>query len=429
MNSLPMKEEYDVIVIGGGPAGLMAAGTAARKFGKVLLIEKNQSLGRKLLMTGGGRCNITNANFDIRSFLSHFRDNGKFLFSTFSQFGVQDTFDFFEGLDLPLITENHNRVFPKSEKSHDVLSTLEKYCRDFNVEIKTGEEVIELIQDQKSKTPGKEKAGSKIVAVKTNSAIYYGKNFILTTGGTSHPETGSTGEGLNWLTNLGHKVKDPTPDIVPLKVKDKWVSKISGVSIDDAKIQFLINGQKAFHKQGRILFTHFGLSGPMILNLAYKVKDLLYAGKVEAKIILEPGLNIGEQEKKIIEIFEKFKNKDLKNILKEILPNGLEIIFPELLPDFDWTKKVHSITKEERKEIVNLMKNITVEIEGLMGMDKAVVSDGGVSLEEIDTKTMRSKIIDNLYLAGDILDVNRPSGGYSLQLCWTTGFVAGQVNN
>ncbi len=421
MKSSENKAIYDVIVIGGGPAGLMAAGTAAKKFERVLVIEKNQKLGRKLLMTGGGRCNITNANFDMRLFLNHFKENSKFLFSTFSQFNVQNTMDFFENLGLPLVTEARNRVFPKSQKSMDVLKALEKYCAQKNIEIKTNETVVKIISE-------KNDDGEKITAVKTKTGNYYAKNFILTTGGTSHPETGSTGDAFKWLPKLGHSIKEPTPNVVPLKVKDSWIEKISGVSIDNVKIQFLVNGQKSFTKQGRILFTHFGLSGPMILNLAYKVKDLLYVGKVEAKISLEPDLNTGQLEKKIIKIFDKYKNKDLKNILSEILPKGLEFVFQDLLPDFDWGKKVHSITKDERKEIVNLMKNITVEIEGLMGMDRAVVSDGGVNLKEVNTKTMQSKIIENLYFAGDVLDVNRPSGGYSLQLCWTTGFVAGQLN-
>jgi len=329
--------------------------------------------------------------------------------------------DFFENLGLPLVTEARNRVFPKSQKSMDVLKALEKYCAQKNIEIKTNETVVKIISE-------KNDDGEKITAVKTKTGNYYAKNFILTTGGTSHPETGSTGDAFKWLPKLGHSIKEPTPNVVPLKVKDSWIEKISGVSIDNVKIQFLVNGQKSFTKQGRILFTHFGLSGPMILNLAYKVKDLLYVGKVEAKISLEPDLNTGQLEKKIIKIFDKYKNKDLKNILSEILPKGLEFVFQDLLPDFDWGKKVHSITKDERKEIVNLMKNITVEIEGLMGMDRAVVSDGGVNLKEVNTKTMQSKIIENLYFAGDVLDVNRPSGGYSLQLCWTTGFVAGQLN-
>ncbi len=216
---------------------------------------------------------------------------------------------------------------------------------------------------------------------------------------------------------------------MPLKVKDQWVKSIPGTSLSFMKISFFVDGEKSFSKTGKILFTHFGLSGPLILNSAKQVSDLLHAGQVTAKIDCYPDTDLGSLEKQILKIFDKHKNKSLKNVLKEISPAGLEKALWKIIPDELLMTKIHSIKKEDRKYLVKTLKGLELEIEGLMGMDKAVISDGGVPLKEINTKTMQSKLYPNLYLIGDILHVNRPSGGYSLQLCWTTGYVAGLLNH
>lgn len=412
-------EKYDLIVIGGGASGLMAAGTAAENNKKVLIIEKNKELGKKLSITGGGRCNITNATFDVRKFLEKFGDSAKFLFSPFSQFDIQDSFDFFEKRGLPLVTEARNRVFPKSQKATDVVKFMKKYASGKNVNVSLDNAVTKISVD---------KNNNLVKFVETEKGKYYADNFIIATGGSSHQETGSTGDGFKWLKKIGHTVKEPSPNIVPLKVSDKWVKDLSGTSLSFMKITFFVNDKKAFSETGKILFTHFGLSGPLILNSAHKVKDLMHEGNVTAKIDCFPDTDHGSLEKNILKTFEKNKNKDFKNIVKEIAPPGLENALIEFHIVADVNTKVHSITKEERKQIVQLLKAMPVNIEGLMGMDRAVVSDGGIPLSEIDTKTMKSKLYKNLYLTGDILHINRPSGGYSLQLCWTTGYVAGQLN-
>jgi len=410
---LKNKYDFDVIVIGGGASGMTAAGRSAELGKKVLLLEKNPDLGEKLKITGGGRCNITHAEYDNRILLKKYGKAENFLYSPFSLFGVKDTFNFFEKLGLPLMTEEYKRVFPKTEKALDVLKALEKYMRKGGVTVKTNSPVFKISKDNK-----------RIVAVKIKNETYTANSYIIATGGVSHPETGSTGDGFKWLADLGHKIKTPTPNIVPLLVKDAWIKTLSGISVEDIKITFYVDNIKNFSKIGKILFTHFGLSGPMILNSASKIRDLLPTGTVTAKIDLFPKLNELELENKIIKIFDENKNKIFKNTLEEILPKGTTKGIISLLK-IDPDKKIHSITKEERKELVIIFKALPIKITGLMDFEKSVVSDGGVDLTEIDMKTMRSKIIENLFITGDLLDINRQSGGFSLQICWTTGYLAG----
>ena len=436
-------ELFDVIVVGGGAAGMMAAGTAAKHGKKVLILEKNRRLGEKLRITGGGRCNVTNAEFDIHKFLAHYGPAADFLYSPFAQFGVQSTFDFFAALKLPLVVQARNRAFPRTEKAADVERVMEKFLKETGVFVKENCPVKKIITEGgavniEKKSAVAEGAGKmQIVAVETNQGIFRAKAFILATGGVSHPETGSTGDGFAWLRDLGHTVKNPTPTIVPLEVEDAWVKMLAGTSLSFMKITFsreientdgTVTRKKAFSETGKILFTHFGLSGPLILNAAGKVNDLLTSGPVVATIDAYPDTDLGSLDRTITATFDKHKNKDLKNIFKEICPEGTADAIATLL-SFDITKKVHSVTKDERKEIARLLKALPVRIRGLMGFDRAVVADGGVPLTEIDMKTMRSNKISNLYLTGDLLHVNRPSGGYSLQLCWTTGFVAGAATS
>ncbi|OGE64272.1 hypothetical protein A3I48_00790 [Candidatus Daviesbacteria bacterium RIFCSPLOWO2_02_FULL_36_7] len=404
----------DVIVIGGGAAGLMAAGQAATRGKSVLILEKNKRLGEKLKITGGGRCNITNAEADIRSFLSNFGRFADFLYSPFSQFGVTDTFTFFQSLGLPLVIQARNRVFPKTEKALDVLNALRENNNKLGVKVRTACTAGEILSE-----------GRQITGVQTNLGTFQASSYILATGGVSHPETGSTGDGFRWFRELGHSVKDPTPTIVPLAVTDTWVKMLAGVSLSFMKITFYLEGKKQFSKIGKVLFTHFGLSGPLILNSARKVGDLLQEGQVTATIDAYPDTDLGAMDKKVINLFDSMKNSELKTAFKELVPAGTAQVLQTLFPQFDFAKKVHSITRDERKQIVNTLKALPVTITGLLGNDRAVSADGGVLLEEINTKTMRSKMFPNLYIIGDLLNINRPSGGFSLQLCWTTGFVAG----
>ena len=437
---------YDVIVIGGGAAGMMAAGIAAQAGKRVLVVEKNKRLGEKLRITGGGRCNITNAESDIHKFLEKYGENNKFLYSPFSQFSNKDTFDFFEKLGLPLVTQGLGRVFPHTEKAVDVCNALETFMQSGNVTVLTKSPVTKILQTKDSLTYQERVAealrgrgsleerggarGGVLKGVVSNGITYTANTFILATGGVSHPETGSTGDGFKWLKDLGHTIVEPTPSIVPVSVSDAWIKALAGKSFDEVKITFFVNAKgikrKSFAKQGRILATHFGLSGPMILNAAHQIADLLHEGSVTAEINLFPGKDLGTVERQIIELFDANKNKSFKTVFKELVPVGMGSGIIELVDFIEHDLKAHSITKESRKQLVKLLTALPVHITDLMGFDRAVIADGGIPLEEIDTKTMRSQVAHNLFITGDLLHVNRPSGGYSLQLCWTTGYLAGK---
>lgn len=414
-----MKENkikiWDVVIIGGGASGMMAGAVAGARGKSVLILDKNRSLGEKLKITGGGRCNITNAEPDIHKLLKVYGEGAPFLYSPFSIFGVKDTFKYFESRGLPLVVQARNRVFPVTEKALDVFEVLRKDLVRNHVVIKSNCKVLKI----------RTKEGN-VECVETDSGMVYGNSFILATGGLSHPETGSTGDGFKWLKDLGHEVKTPSPNIVPIAVSDKWVKSLAGVSLSFMKITFFLEGKKQFSKTGKILFTHFGLSGPLILNSSKKVDDLLQQeGRVTAHIDCFPDTNEGKLEESIIKVFDNNKNKVWRTILKEIVPEGMPRAIELIDTGIDFNTKVHSISKESRKKFVMLLKSLPIHITNLMGYERSVVADGGVSLREIDMKTMSSKLFSNLYITGDLLNISRNSGGYSLQICWTTGYIAG----
>ncbi|MEK7066201.1 MAG: aminoacetone oxidase family FAD-binding enzyme, partial [Patescibacteria group bacterium] len=335
----------------------------------------NKQLGEKLKITGGGRCNITNAEEDIRVFLKNYGEAEQFLYSAFAQFGVKDTFSFFESRGLPLVVQARKRAFPNTEKALDVFRVMEKHVRENGVTIKTASPVSKILVDNKS-AQGRPASGWKIEGVVSNGVTYKSKSVIIATGGTSHPETGSTGDGFNWLNNIGHKTIPSTPTIVPLAVKENWVKNLAGVSLPFMKITFFSEGKKAFSKLGKILFTHFGLSGPLILNSAKAVDGMLRAGQVTATIDAYPNTELGDVDKKVIKVFNEYKNKDLKNIFSEIAPDGTAEQILSIIDGLDPNKKVHSITVEERKKIVHILKALPVTITSLMGNDRAVAADG-----------------------------------------------------
>ena len=410
-----MKTVFDIIVIGGGPAGMMAAGRAGALGARVLLIEKNDRLGKKLAITGGRRCNITNAEYDNRLFLENFPESKHFLFSPFSKFNVEDTFTFFEGRGLPLKVEDRKRAFPKSEKAEDVCSLLEAYVKEsgnVTVELETAFEGFLVEKDL-------------VVGVKTSRGAFRGAKVILATGGMAAPETGSTGEGVNMLATIGHTVEEPDPNLAPLRTSSKWVHALSGLTLDDMQLRFIQDGKTKLKKRGRLLFTHFGISGPLVINSAFEVKKLLKEKELFASVDLFPDQDLGELDKWFIALFEKEKATLLKNVLKEYMPKKIVTAVLKFAKLEFGNVPVHEVKKEERKRLVQTVKDLRFPITGTMGFEWSIVADGGVVPTEVDFKHMNSRIHPNVYLIGDTLHINRPSGGFSLQLCWTTGWIAG----
>jgi hypothetical protein len=435
---------YDVCIIGGGPAGLMAACIAGEGGDKVLVLEKNNELGKKLLITGGGRCNLTNANPNQREFVAKFGKKGNFLFSPLSIFGVSETIKFFNDLGMKTKVEAGFRVFPESDNSADVLNVLINQARHLGVQFKLSAEVSSL-------TPSLDKEGArgrlknqkeiKTVILKTGEKIKASK-FILATGGMSHPETGSTGDGFKWLKEIGHKVTEPNPSLVPIKISNPWVSELSGITLDNVGISVwslnnnpeLTGYQKVLNKKGRVLFTHVGLSGPTILNMSKSIGELLeYSKTSDNKTVSEmllsldffPGVGLDQMHEMMKKTFEININKKIKNLsFKEVPAKIFELILKQLEIDPEW--EINEIRREERLALIEKFKKFEMTISGLLGYDKAIISSGGLDLNEVDFKTMGSKLYDNLYFVGDILDFDRPSGGFSLQLCWTTGYISGK---
>lgn len=440
------NELYDVLVIGGGPAGMTAAARAAERGLKVLLVEKNDSLGKKLLITGGGRCNVTNAEFDNRKLLEKFKGAAKYLYSPFSKWDVQKTIQYFKERGLDTKIENEKRVFPVTDKAQSVWDILFRDLKKTGVTVRSRTEVTGFVL---AKDAGAD-SNRPIVGVNTKEkGVIFAKSFILATGGKSHPETGSTGEGFEWLKTIGHTVIEPVASLVPIQIKssdaygekNSWFKELQGVSLSDIRISVWQEGKREELKTGRVLFTHFGLTGPTILNMSKLVGELLGYGDVQIQLDLFPKLVHGDLDKKLLDIFAKENKKKVKNALSATATGGKEdgtvvgfsksslpaALHPILLTlaGISLDRECNSVTKEERSRLVHIMKALPLRVQALLGTSKAIVTSGGISLDEIDFKTMSSRKYKNLYLVGDVLDIDRPSGGYSLQLCWTTGFVAG----
>ncbi|MDQ3076824.1 MAG: aminoacetone oxidase family FAD-binding enzyme [bacterium] len=392
----------------------MAAGRAAESGAKVLLIEKNETLGKKLLITGGGRCNVTNAEFDNRKLLEKFKENGKFLFSAFSQWSVPETLNFFHIRSMQTKVEKELRVFPSTNKAQSVWDVLVAYLKAGNVSILSNTHVIGFVKDE-----------TTIAAVKTkDKKEIHAKSFILATGGKSRPETGSTGDGFVWLKELGHSVIEPEASLVPLTVENAWVKRLQGVSLTDIKLTTFQNAEKQDVKKGKILFTHFGVSGPTVLNMSKDIGELLKYGDVTLSLDTLPHLDYSQLNTKLQDIFKEHDKKKFKNSLSSIIPSSLAPVIVEL-SGINADVMCNSVSREERLKLVKLLKDVPMNISGLLGVEKAIITSGGLKLDEVDFKTMSSRLYQNLYVVGDILNIDRPSGGYSLQLCWTTGYVAG----
>ena len=405
--------EYDVAVIGGGPAGMMAAIAAAEKGAKVALFEKNPKLGMKLLLTGGGRCNLSHSG-NAREFCFRFGKQGDFLLSPFSVFGTKETMDFFEDNGLEL-KEESGKIYPDSEKAKDVLNVLVSLLKKNKVDVFLSSEVKDIRTD-----------GKKIVSVLLpNRKEVPVKACVFSAGGKSYPVTGSTGEGFNWMKKMGHAVNELKPALTPVETKEGWTKSLSGISLEDVSVFLIVDGKKSGEGRGEILFTHFGLSGPLVLNMSREIGDLMEKGKVKISIDLFPGKSMEESDEYLQEIFNKNRNKHVLKCLSDVFTEKLSSFIMNF-SGVPFDRKPNILTKEERERIARFMKKIELNVVGLLGFDRAMATQGGVSLKEIDSKTMGSKIVPNLYLAGEAIDLDGPSGGYNLQMCWTTGKIAGQ---
>jgi len=410
-----LKTDYEVVVVGGGPAGMMAAGRAAECGARVLLIEKNSILGKKLRITGGGRCNIFNAEPDTKKLVAKYGKKGSALLGSFARFGVSDTRAFFEERNLPLKVEAEQRAFPVSEKAEDVVHTMAAYLQAGNVDILSNASVAR-VRYTKGHISGIQLNDGRIVTA---------CNYILATGGKSQPETGSTGDGFLWLSKLGHTVQESNAALVPITLKESWVKNLSGVSFKNAKLTVFQNGKKKEQRIGKILFTHFGISGPLALNMSKSIADLFVQGPVELFLDLYPEEDLGTLDVRVLTHLGQALNKKIRNGLGGIVPPRM-VATVLVLAEIDPEKQANVLTKTERGRLVRLIKALPLTVSGFLGVEKAVVTSGGVSLKEVDFKTMQSKLFKNLYIVGDLLDFDRPSGGYSLQICWTTGFLAGE---
>lgn len=398
-----------VVVIGGGPAGMMAAITAAKKH-QVILLEGNNRLGKKLYITGKGRCNVTNAK-NIGEFFDMIPGNPHFLYSSLYTFTNEDAMSFFENLGVKLKIERGDRVFPASDKSSDIIDAMSRELEKAKVNVQLNSKVAKF-----------EKNEQKILhVVLEDGRVIKGDYFILCTGGKSYPLTGSTGEGLKFAKALGHNIIEPKPSLVPIEIEESWAKELQGLSLKNVELNIYENKKLVSKEFGEMLFTHFGISGPIVLTGSRYIKK----GKdYTISINLKPALDYKELDNRVQKDFQKFINKDFKNSLDELLPKKLIDVVIKLskIPE---NKKVNTITKEERKYLVNLLQDLSLTVKGLRPIEEAIVTAGGVDTKEIDPSTMKSKIIDNLYFSGEVIDIDAYTGGYNVQIALSTGYLAG----
>ena len=404
---------YDVIIVGAGPAGLLAAGRAAELGSKVLVLEKMRNEGRKLLITGKGRCNITN-NAEIQEFITHVFPNGKFLRNAFSQFFSKDIIELLEKFGVDVTLERGGRYFPTSNKSVDILRALLKWVNELGVEIFTGQRVEKLLVEN-----------DKIKGVRANGKVFISEKVILATGGKSYPATGSTGDGYELAKQLGHKIENPIPALVPVETKGSVAQKLQGLNLKNVKAVVWVNGKKAGEAFGEMIFTHFGLSGPIILTLSrIMVKALQNDQKVEITVDLKPTLDEQKLDRRLQRDLNEHGKKQLVNIFRNWLPSSMIPVFIELL-ELDPDKVCHQVSGKERKQIRHLMKNLRFEVSHNRSFKEAIITAGGILTNEIRPKTMESKIVSGLYFAGEIIDLDAETGGYNLQIAYSTGWLAG----
>ena len=414
-----------VIVIGGGPAGMMAAITAKENKNDVLIIEKNNQLGKKLLITGKGRCNIT-SSLEMEDFIKNTPGNGMFLYSAYQQYTNKDIIHFLKQQGLEIKEERGNRIFPVTDKSVDVLKCFTKKIKELDIEIKYNTRVVEILTEM---IDGK----NTVIGVRTEKETIKANKVILATGGKSYPLTGSTGDGYQLVEKLGHNITSIKPSLVPLEAYEKAECKeLQGLSLRNVEIKLIdIEKNKQIYEDfGEMIFTHFGISGPTILSssahlVRYKnIESLFHEKKIILKIDLKPALDEKKLNERILRDFAEVKNKQFKNSLDKLLPQKL---IPVIITKskINPNKKVNEITKKEREQLIKEIKEFEITIKGFRPIEEAIITSGGINIKEINPKTMESKKVKGLYLAGEIIDVDSYTGGFNLQIAYSTGYVAG----
>lgn len=405
----------NVVITGGGPAGMMAAITAARRGFKVTLVEKNEKLGKKLFITGKGRCNITNAG-DTEDLFNSIVTNRKFMFSSFNGFSNYDTLGFFDELGLQIKIERGNRVFPESDHSSDVIGALNRELKRLSVDVRLNTEVKDIIVNDG-------KATGVVIKCSGKESTIQADNVIVATGGNSYQSTGSTGDGYRFARKLGHSVTPILPALVPFNVAEDWESDLQGLSLKNVSIAVLDGKQEIYSDFGEMLFTHFGVSGPLILSASSFAARRIKEHPLKLIIDLKPVLSQEQLDERILRDFDEEKNKAFKNSLDKLLPKKMIPVIVRL-SDIDGNKKVNEITKQERQRLVSLIKGLELTLTGLRGFNEAIITQGGINVREINPTTMESKLVKNLYFAGEVLDVDALTGGFNLQVAWSTGYVA-----
>ena len=400
----------DVIVIGGGPAGLIACAQAAKRGKSTIILEKNALIAKKLRITGKGRCNITNSA-DIGDFIENVRTNSSFLYSAFYSFTNNDIINLLNSLDVKTKVERGGRVFPVSDKASDVADALIKNAKNNKVSIYR-EEVSDL-----------SKRDDSFFIKTTGGKLYEAKSVIISTGGVSYSKTGSTGDGYKFAKKFGHKIITPKPSLVPFEAKEKWVGELSGLSLRNIEIK-VKNGNKTVYTDfGEMLFTHFGVSGPVILSASANLNEY-DKNTYEIYIDLKPALSIEQLDKRLIRDFEKYNNKNFSNALFDLMPKKLVPVIIQL-SGINPETKVNQVTKEQRNIVLNLIKGLKVTVKKPRPIEEAIITSGGISVDEINPSTMESKIINNLFFCGEVIDVDAYTGGFNLQIAYSTGFLAG----
>ena len=405
---------FDVIVIGAGASGLMAGGRAGEQGLSVCLLEKKSRPGIKLSITGKGRCNITNSA-NLKEFISEFGNNGKFLFSAFNKFFNNDLISFFENRGVQTRLERGGRYFPLSDDAHSIVNALIQYVKKNKVKIKTSCEVKKITKENNS---------IKNIILSTGE-ILKAKKYILATGGLSYPQTGSTGDGFKFAKQLGHTVIDPSPSLVPLVLDCPYLKQLNGLKLKNIEITVLANEKEITKLFGELEFTVFGMTGPVILTVSALVYGLLRDNKkVEISINLKPGLDDAQLDGRLVRELNNFGSLPVRNMLKELIPMQLTGAFMETA-GINYTKKCCDITKIERQRIFESLRKLKFKILSTRPLSEAIITRGGISLDEVEQNTMKSKLIDNLYLCGEILDLDGPTGGFNLQVAFSTGYLAG----